>query len=384
MASPLPFSKEHIMKHPWFAVFLSVLLPGAGQIYGEKRLRGVIFIFVYALLSVIGITGIVGFILLEDAAMSRLFILTTLISIIIILIFSIYILFDAYKIAKAYNVNQQINIDKDNKKKAWLAALLTYLFCGIGQFYNKQIIKGCAFLITAIILYIIADKYYIFQILLFPLYLFAMKDAFDSAERINGSERRFLDQEKIAVKAFILAMLLFHLTPFAQITKTHIIQAFKIPAGSMLPTLEIGDRIFVDKTTEAKTSVKRGDILIFVYPKDEKKDFIKRVIGLAGDKIEIKDKEIYINGDKIIENYVIHKDPHIKPKEYEPRDNMGLITIPSDSLFVLGDNRDQSYDSRYWGFVKTDKVKGKALKIYWSWDSKNKIVRWERIGMRIK
>lgn len=371
------------MKHPWLAVFLSALLPGAGQIYGEKRLRGIIFIFVYALLSVIGITGIVGFIFLEDAAISRLFILTTLISIIIILIFSIYILFDAYKAAKAYNVNQQINIDKDNKKKAWLAVFLTYLFCGIGQFYNKQIIKGCAFLITAVILYIIADKYYIFQILLFPLYLFAMKDAFDSAERVNGSERRFFEQEKRAFKAFILAMLLFHLTPFGQITKTHIIQAFKIPAGSMLPTLEIGDHIFVDKMAPVK-GIKRSEIIVFAFPEEERKDLIKRAVGLPGDKIEIKDKEIYINGERIFENYVIHNDPHIKPKEYEPRDNMGPITVPSDSLFVLGDNRDQSYDSRYWGFVKTDKIKGKAIKIYWSWDSKNKIVRWERIGMRIK
>lgn len=374
---------EKTIKEPWLSVFLSALLPGVGQIYGGKVLRGIIFIFVYALLSLIGITGIVGFIFLEDAAISRLFILTTIISILIILIFSIYILFDAYKAAKTYNVNQQINIDKDNKKKTWLAVFLTYLFSGIGQFYNKQIIKGCAFLITAIILYIIADKYYIFQILLFPLYLFAMKDAFVSAERINGAERKFLDQEKRAVKAFILAMLLFHLIPFGQITKTHFIQAFKIPAGSMLPTIEIGDHIFVDKITHAK-GIKRGEIIVFAFPEDERKDFIKRVIGLPGEGIEIRDKEVYINDEKLTENYIIHQDQHIKPKEYEPRDNMGTITIPSDSLFVMGDNRDQSYDSRYWGFVKTDKVKGKVIKIYWSWDSKNKEVRWNRIGMRVK
>ena len=178
-------------------------------------------------------------------------------------------------------------------------------------------------------------------------------------------------------------MLLFHLIPFGQITKTHIIQAFKVPAGSMLPTIQVGDHILVDKIAPEK-GIKRGEIIVFAFPEDERKDFIKRVIGLSGDKIEIKDKEIYINGEKIIENYVIHKDPHIKSKEYEPRDNMGLITVPSDSLFVLGDNRDQSYDSRYWGFVKTDKVKGKAIKIYWSWDSKNKEIRWNRIGMRVK
>lgn len=372
------------IKEPWLSVFLSALLPGVGQIYGGKALRGIIFIFVFTLLFLIGIVGILGFILLENAVISRFFILTTIISVFLILIFEIYIYFNAYKIAKEYNAEHSLSVGVNIKKQPWLSVYLSYFLPGIGQIYNNQALKGITLIIITIIFWTLEKRFYPFSILFIFIYLFAMKDAFESAEKINGSNRKFSEQGNVFIKILVVIALLIHAIPVGNIIRTHFLQAFKIPAGSMLPTLEIGDRIFVDKTTEAKTSIKRGDILIFVYPKDEKKDFIKRVIGLPGDKIEIKDKEIYINDEKLTENYIIHQDQHIKPKEYEPRDNMGPITIPSDSLFVMGDNRDQSYDSRYWGFVKTDKVKGKVIKIYWSWDSKNKEVRWNRIGMRVK
>lgn len=375
---------EKTIKEPWLSVFLSALLPGVGQIYGGKVLRGIIFIFVFTLLFLIGIVGILGFILLENAVISRFFILTTIISVFLILIFEIYIYFNAYKIAKEYNAEHSLSVGVNIKKQPWLSVYLSYFLPGIGQIYNNQALKGITLIIITIIFWTLEKRFYPFSILFIFIYLFAMKDAFESAEKINGSNRRFSEQGNVFIKILVVIALLIHAIPVGNIIRTHFLQAFKIPAGSMLPTLEIGDRIFVDKTTEAKTSIKRGDILIFVYPKDEKKDFIKRVIGLPGDKIEIKDKEIYINDEKLTENYIIRQDPHIKPREYEPRDNMGTITIPSDSLFVLGDNRDQSYDSRYWGFVKTDKVKGKVIKIYWSWDSKNKEVRWNRIGIRVK
>ena len=155
------------------------------------------------------------------------------------------------------------------------------------------------------------------------------------------------------------------------------IKAYKIPSGAMIPTLLIGDHIIVDLKHYRNDSPKKGDIIVFKYPEDEKKDFIKRVVGVPEDKIEIKDKEVFINGEKLIENYIVHHDQHIKPKEYEPRDNTGPIIVPPDSLFVMGDNRDQSYDSRYWGYVDKKQIRGKALYIYWS-------KKTDRIGMTIK
>src|SRR5215831_15090086 len=176
--------------------------------------------------------------------------------------------------------------------------------------------------------------------------------------------------------------------------RTFIVQAFKIPSGSMLPTLQIGDHILVNKFLYGlrlpypiETTVwewghpQRGDVIVFVYPKDRSKDFIKRVIAVAGDTVEIRHKVVYVNGKKV-------DDPHATFADGEreipgPRDNLGPFTVPEHKLFVMGDNRDQSHDGRFWGYVDLDDVKGKAFLIYWSWDGQDRWVRWERIGSLI-
>ena len=135
------------------------------------------------------------------------------------------------------------------------------------------------------------------------------------------------------------------------------------------------------------TSPDRGDIIVFMFPEDETKDFIKRVIGLPGDRVEVRDKNVYINGQPLSEPYTQHVDPAVLPHQVQPRDNLGPLTVPSDSYFVMGDNRDQSLDSRFWGYVKREKIKGKAFLIYWSWDSRGDLahmVRWERIAKLIR
>ncbi|MBI5407361.1 MAG: signal peptidase I [Nitrospirae bacterium] len=182
----------------------------------------------------------------------------------------------------------------------------------------------------------------------------------------------------------------------ALIIKAFVIQAFKIPSGSMIPTLKIGDHILVNKfiygtklpfTDRIIIPLKRpnrGDIIVFKFPDDEKKDFIKRVIGLPGDMVEIKGKKVSINGTPIDDSYAVHSDPMLYPSGIQPRDNFGPLTVPQDSYFVMGDNRDFSLDSRYWGFVKLNKIKGKAFIIYWSWNGEERWVRWERIGMLIR
>ena len=187
-------------------------------------------------------------------------------------------------------------------------------------------------------------------------------------------------------EAILIAVIL------ALFIRTFVVQAFKIPSGSMKPTLLVGDHILVNKfiygikipfsdiTLIPFKEPKRGDIVVFKFPEDPKKDFIKRVIAVGGEKIQIRNKKVYID-DKPIDNpYGTFLDPHYIPGGAQPRDNLGPVTVPPDSIFVMGDNRDHSYDSRFWGCVKLSELKGKAFIMYWSWDKENSGVRWRRLG----
>ncbi len=175
-----------------------------------------------------------------------------------------------------------------------------------------------------------------------------------------------------------------------------IVQAFKIPSGSMIPTLLVGDHLFVNKfiygvkipyfrkTIIPVTDPKREDVIVFIFPQDRSKDFIKRVIGVAGDKIEMKNKKLFINDKPYADRYGVYDDLNIHTAQMDPRDNFGPVVVPKDSLFVMGDNRDHSLDSRFWGFVDLKDVQGKAFILYWSWDREAKNVRWGRLAQLIK
>ncbi|MBW1646225.1 MAG: signal peptidase I [Deltaproteobacteria bacterium] len=179
--------------------------------------------------------------------------------------------------------------------------------------------------------------------------------------------------------------------------RAFVVQAFKIPSGSMEPTLLIGDHLlvnkfiygiripFTDRKIFAVHQPERGDIIVFIYPVDESKDFIKRVIGLPGETVEIRRKKIYINGKLLKDDYGTYREPGVTNQV--PRDNFGPVVVPKNHVFVMGDNRDRSYDSRFWGFVDYNKIKGKALIIYWSWNREGKgllgKVRFRRIGRLI-
>lgn len=195
-------------------------------------------------------------------------------------------------------------------------------------------------------------------------------------------------------EAIIIAVLL------ALFIRAFVVQAFKIPSGSMKSTLLVGDHILVNKFIYGirlpivnKELIhikdpKRFDIVVFQYPVDPTKDFIKRVIGLPGDTVQIKDKQVYVNNQLLTEPYITHSDNKILPANISPRDNMAPIVVPSNSLFVMGDNRDESYDSRFWKFVDMNDLRGEAFIIYWSWNSDGEAtlspsesyVRWNRIG----
>jgi len=147
----------------------------------------------------------------------------------------------------------------------------------------------------------------------------------------------------------------------ALIIRSFVVQAFKIPSESMLETLQIGDHILVNKFIYWFTPVKRGDIMVFKYPRDNKIDFIKRVVGMPGDTVEIHEKRVFINHIQLEETFAVYKDPNIDSR----RDNFGPAIVPPDSYFVMGDNRDRSQDGRFWGFLPQELIKGKAFFIYW-------------------
>jgi signal peptidase I len=187
-------------------------------------------------------------------------------------------------------------------------------------------------------------------------------------------------------EALIVALIL------AFIIRSFVVQAFKIPSGSMLQTLQIGDHLLVTKFAYGvkipftntmiieREGPERADIIVFEFPEDPSKDFIKRVIGVPGDVVEIREKKLFLNGEEQQESYIQLVDTSTSVPR---RDNFGPVMVPENKYFVLGDNRDESYDSRFWGFVERDTIEGKALILYWSWASLTNI-RWERIGQMVE
>jgi signal peptidase I len=207
-----------------------------------------------------------------------------------------------------------------------------------------------------------------------------------NAEETVRTKSTFREYAEAILMALALALFI----------RTFIVQAFKIPSGSMIPTLQIGDHILVNKLSYGVRmpflerylleydKPQRGDVVVFVFPEDRSKDFIKRVVGVAGDRVEIRSKKVYINGKEV-------DDPHAYFAGYDPQagpvgsgDEYGPKVIPENHVFVLGDNRDRSYDSRFWGYVNLSDVRGKAFLIYWSWDGSDRWVRWERLGNYIR
>lgn len=200
-------------------------------------------------------------------------------------------------------------------------------------------------------------------------------------------------------EALIIALIL------ALMIRTFIVQAFKIPTGSMEPTLLVGDHLLVSKFSYSIhipneipfTSVQlfpdihffssvpeRGNIVVFKYPEDESKDFIKRVVGLPGETIQVIQQRVYINDKLLKEPYAHHSQP--PSRNSGNRDNMAPLRIPEGHVFVMGDNRENSHDSRMWGVLDLSKLRGKAQWIYWSWDSKDTDwwkVRNDRIGTSV-
>ena len=191
----------------------------------------------------------------------------------------------------------------------------------------------------------------------------------------------------------------------ALFVRTFVFQAFKIPTGSMKPNLLVGDHLLVNKFIFAPTisplerallpmrEIRRGDIIVFKFPEEPDRDFIKRTIGLPGDTVELKNQTVFVNGQPLTEPYVQFLEPPSTdgpPRTDDKREEYGPVTVPADQYFMMGDNRDNSEDGRYWGFLPRTYVKGQALFIYYSFEETRSLAdifratRWERLFKRVR
>jgi signal peptidase I len=195
--------------------------------------------------------------------------------------------------------------------------------------------------------------------------------------------REYLDT---AIYAVVLTLVL----------RVFVVQAFRIPSESMVPTLLVGDFLFVNKFEYGAkvpfthfrlpgiTKPHPGDVIVFQYPQDLTRDYIKRCVATGGQTVQVANKGLIVEGRPQEEPFVQHGDPVVRPASIDPRDNFGPYTVPPGNLFMMGDNRDNSNDSRYWGPVDFDLVRGKAMFIYWSWDGDRNWPRFQRLFKAIR
>lgn len=306
------------------------------------------------------------------------------------------------------------NVAVKKRRRWWLAGFLSFLVPGLGQVYNGQEIKG--------LLYYLALSVWggIFMSLFFYLknppvtsghialifilalvsvifWLYILVEAIRSAKRISND---YVLKKYNRWYIYILIIVVIHLVDFSTqtlIVKKTIFKAFKVPAASMMPTIDVGDYFICDLSYYNVHNPERGDLIIFKWPVDESKTFIKRIIGIPGDTIRIVDDEIYVNQEKLdlkfIKKYRLEdgKEADICEETVDSRgykvlyqemkhENFGPVKVPDGKYFVLGDNRDNSDDSRYWGYVKRRQIYGRPVFIYFSCNTK---IPWWNIFGRI-
>jgi signal peptidase I len=289
-------------------------------------------------------------------------------------------------------------MSENKPRKPWLAVLLSVFVIGLGHIYVGKAKKGlflylgqAAILLVTIPLLIFKTSIYTYLFALFigiGYLIFCAIDVLKIA-REGKYSYALLKYNKwyIYLACYIMANIIIQPTVSYYI-KENSVKAYKIPSGAMLPTLLIGDHILVNRYIYKQNSPSRGDIIVFEYDKEKSIDYVKRVIATPGDEVEIRNKIIFINNVEQYSSYAIHSDSRIIQQSSSPRDNFGPVTVPENQYFVLGDNRDNSYDSRFWGFVQKGKIRGKVVQIYWSWDTTKALfsserfssVRWGRIG----
>lgn len=274
-----------------------------------------------------------------------------------------------------------------------MAGLLTFLAVGLGHFYTGEPKRGIILFLAGQVLFIAAMSCLLLPWLSLNIFIVLviglLYTIYCLVDAVGIAKKRESDYQLRAYNKWYYYLLFWVCTagisqPLVDLyIKSNIVQAYKIPSASMLPTLFVGDHVLADKFIYGRNDPRRGDIIIFAYPLDPRQDFIKRVVAVGGDTIEIVNKRVLLNGKELKEDYVMFQHSNILPGNISPRDNFGPVPIPEGTVFVLGDNRDNAHDSRYWGFVRKEEIKAKTMSIYWSWDKDNFGVRWYRLGRKL-
>ncbi|MEJ2200279.1 MAG: signal peptidase I [Desulfuromonadaceae bacterium] len=265
-------------------------------------------------------------------------------------------------------------------RKWWLAALLSLLKPGLGHIYNGQAGKGALDLLLPNCENLKGFLGF-FGLSAVGYYFFVFADAVGTARKF-GATYQLKPYNRGLVYLGLLLLLMFCNIALAGYVKHNHVQAYKIPSASNEPTLLIGDQVLADRRVAARLP-RRGDLIVFEISENPPRDFIKRVVAAGGDRVELRNKTLWVNDEVIEDSHVLHEEATVLPAHQSPRDNFGPVTVPPGAYFVLGDNRDRSYDSRFFGFVEQAQIKGTVTAIYWSWDRENAKIRWERIGTKL-
>ena len=277
------------------------------------------------------------------------------------------------------------------RRRPWLAALLSVLAPALGHVYagrpGRGVVVGLAYLAGVLGLMLLASRARSALALMALLaalgvaYVLVARDAFRIARRA-GDAYPLAWFNRWWGYALVLVVLLVVQGLYGRFVRREIVQAFRLPSGAMAPTLLIGDHFLVDKRAYRVGDPQRLDVVVFESPADRTTLFVKRILGLPGDTIEIRDKIVRLNGAPLDEPYATRSD---RTDEKSPASaDHGPLTVPAGHYFILGDNRDASLDSRAVGPIPREKIFGRARILYWSWDHAAGAVRWDRIGLPVR
>ncbi len=331
-----------IPREPWLAVNLSMVFPGIGQVYAGRRARGCVFIF-----GQVALFGAAGWLALS-ATGNTIIGVTLLLTTIVVGICS---LVDAHKCARKANA-EDFERSRNESKDPWLAVFLSRLLPGLGHLYVRKCGWGIILVILWIVLSAVMNIYWPFLIVVAVFSALVCYHAY-----VSSLVRREASRTLVKTVAVVILVLGLAHRCLPVLIKENVVQVFKIPSGNMIPTLQPGDRILVEKSLEYPPN--RGDVIVFRAPTNLSRDFIKRIIGLPGDTIEI-DRDtntVMLNGEAIAETYI--------QGETTCSNTCGPWTVPEEAYFVMGDNRQNSSDSRQGWFVPEENIIGKALITYW-------------------
>jgi len=335
-------------REPWLAAMIGLAFPGAGHFYAGAPRMGFLLMAVGAVTVVVACWSFlapVGSIPLAFAA--------TILNLALVAGSS----FDAHRVV-CQNASAEFEATRRAQKDAWKAVAFSMILPGTGQFYAGRIWSGIAFLAGILVGGWLGAWGVLVHI---GVSAAAMLDAW----RGDGQRHDIpIERGRKIVLAIALFPMLVLLIPVA--IRARLVKPYRTPSSSMSPTLVVGDYFFVDRTRYGRADA--GDVVVFRNPQNPRQEWVKRVVAAGGQKVGVRNKQVFVDGVPVEEPYVRHRDSKVLPGEESPRDNMPEIQVPLGHYFVLGDDRDDSNDSRFLGPVAGEAVLGRVYKIYWPLD----------------